>query len=263
MSSFVCRHCGKVCDSRKGLVQCRWRTRYCFDRELALLNSNNIRYKTADQYLPSRKISSDHRSVYQGYYNTQPNVLPVSQSETGGKEINFGGLLDEDLEEDTCPNFEGVGEEISEAVPNKNMIENFKKHMDHAQRNYLPFQHKNHNAIELLYILQQSRAPLCVYQKIMEWHVNVCSRHLPVGNDAVITQKKVLNELYDPYDIYPNRTIISQQITLSQSKADANIITYDVEWCIQSLQLIPEYRTPTTCSTMMILFPHHPAILTM
>jgi hypothetical protein len=23
----------------------------------------------------------------------QPNVLPVSQSETGGKEINFGGFL--------------------------------------------------------------------------------------------------------------------------------------------------------------------------
>jgi hypothetical protein len=81
-----------------------------------------------------------------------------------------------------------------------------------------------------------------------------------VGNDAVITQKKVLNELYDHYNIDPNRTIISQQITLSQLKADVNIITYDVEWCIQ---LIPEYRTLTTCSTTMILFPHHPAILTM
>jgi hypothetical protein len=56
-----------------------------------------------------------------------------------------------------------------------------------------------------------------------------------VGNDAVITQKKVLNELYDRYNIDPNRTIISQQITLSQSKADVNIIMYDVEWCIQSL----------------------------
>jgi hypothetical protein len=157
--------------------------------------------------------------------------LPVSRSETGGKEINFGGLLDKDLDKDTFPNFEGVGEEISEAVPNQNMTDNFKKHMDHAQCNYLPFQHKNRNAIELLYILRQSRAPLCVYQKIMEWHVNACSRHLPVGNDAVITQKKVLNELYDCYNIDPNRTIISQQITLSQSKAgDVNIITYDVEW---------------------------------
>jgi hypothetical protein len=83
MSSFVCRHCGKVCDSRKGLVQHRWRKRYCFDRELALLNLNDIGYKTADQYLPSTKISSDHCSVYQGYYNMQPNVLPVSQSEVG------------------------------------------------------------------------------------------------------------------------------------------------------------------------------------
>jgi hypothetical protein len=145
----------------------------------------------------------------------QPNVLPVSQSETGGKETDFGGSLDEDLDENTCPNFEGVGEEISEAVPNNNIIENFKKHVDHAQRNYLPFQHKNRNAIELLYILRQSRAPLCVYQKIMERRVNASSRHLPVRNDAVITQKKVLNELYDRYNIDPNRTIISQQITLS------------------------------------------------
>jgi hypothetical protein len=100
---------------------------------LALLNANDIGYKTADQYLPSTKISSDHRcSVHQGYYNTQPNVLLVSQSETGGKEIDVGGLLDED----TFPNFEGVGEEISEAVPNKNMIENFKRHVDHAQRKF-------------------------------------------------------------------------------------------------------------------------------
>jgi hypothetical protein len=211
---------------------------------LALLNSNDIGYKTADQYLPSNKISSDHHPVYQGYYNMQPNVLPVSQSVTGGKEINFGGSLEEDLDDDTFPNFEGDGEEISEAVPNNNMIENFKKHVDHAQRNYLPFQHKNRNAIELLYILRQSRAPLCVYQKIMEWHVNACSRHLPVGNDAVvrITQKKVLNELYDRYNIDPNRTIISQQITLSQSKADVNIITYDVEWCIQSLLTDPRIQ---------------------
>jgi hypothetical protein len=104
------------------------------------------------------------------------------------RKIDFGGSLDKDLDEDTCPNFEGVGEEISEAVPNNNMIANFKKHVDHPQRNYLPaFQHKNRNVIELLYILRQSRAPLCVYQKIMEWHVNGCSRHLPVGNDAVIT----------------------------------------------------------------------------
>jgi hypothetical protein len=91
MSSFVCRHCGKVCDSRKGLVQHRWGKRYCFDREMVLLNSNDILgYKTADQYLPLTKISSDHRSgPHQGYYNTQPNVLPVSQSETGKKEINL------------------------------------------------------------------------------------------------------------------------------------------------------------------------------
>jgi hypothetical protein len=87
MSSFVCRHCGKVCDSRKGLVQHRQRKRYCFDRELALLNSNNIGYKTANQYLPLTKISSEHRSVHQGYYNTQPNVLPVSQSETGERKL--------------------------------------------------------------------------------------------------------------------------------------------------------------------------------
>jgi hypothetical protein len=163
MSSFVCRHCGKVCDSRKGLMQHRQRKRHCFDRELALLNTNDIGYKTVDQYLPSTKISSDHHSVYQGYYNMQPNVLLVSQSETGGKEINFGGLLDEDLDVDTFPNFEGVVDKILDAVPNKNMIENFKKHVDHAQRNYLPFQHKNHNAIKLLYIVRQSRAPcLCV-----------------------------------------------------------------------------------------------------
>jgi hypothetical protein len=114
MSSFVCRHCGKVCDSRKGLVQHRRRKRYCFDRELALLNLNNIGYKTAYQYLPSTKISSDHRSIHHGYYNTQPNILPVSQSETGGKEINLGGLLDEDLDDNTFPNFEGIGEEISD-----------------------------------------------------------------------------------------------------------------------------------------------------
>jgi hypothetical protein len=137
---------------------------------------------------------------------------------------------------------EGIGEEISEAVPNKDIIENVKKHVDHAQPNYLPFQHKNRNAIELLYILQQSRAPLCLYQKIMEWNVNACSRHLTVGNDAVITQKKVLNELYDHYNIDPNRTIISQQITLSQSKADVNIITYDVKWCIQSLLTDPRIQ---------------------
>jgi hypothetical protein len=48
--------------------------------------------------LPSTKKSSDHHSIYQGYYNTQPNVLPVSQSETGGEEINFGGSLNEDLD---------------------------------------------------------------------------------------------------------------------------------------------------------------------
>jgi hypothetical protein len=209
---------------------------------LALLNSNDIGYKTADQYLPSTKILSDHRSVYQGYYNTQPNVLPVSQSETGGMEIDFSGSMDEDLDDDTFLNFEGVGEEISEAVPNNNMIENSKKHVDHAQCNYLPFQHKNRNAIELLYILRQSAAPLCVYQKIMAWHVNACSRHLPVGNDAVLTQKKVLNELYHHYNIDPNRTIISQQITLSQSRADVNIITYDVEWCIQSLLTDPQIQ---------------------
>jgi hypothetical protein len=76
----------------------------------------------------------------------------------------------------------------------------------------------------------------------MEWHVNACSRHLPVGNDAVITQKKVLNELYDRYSIDPNRTIISQQITLSQLKADVNIIMYDVEWCIQSLLTDPQIQ---------------------
>jgi hypothetical protein len=69
------------------------------------------------------------------------------------KLINFGGSLDEDLDNDTFPNLEGVGEEISEAVPNQNIIETFKKHVDHAQRNYLLFQHKNRNAIELLYIL--------------------------------------------------------------------------------------------------------------
>jgi hypothetical protein len=156
MSSFVCRHCGKVCDSRKGLVQhTRQRKRYCFDRELALLNSNDIGYKTADQYLPLAKMSSDHRSIHQGYYNTQPNVLPVPQSETGGKEMNFGGgSLDEDWDNDTFPNLEGIGEEISEAVPNKDSIEIFKKHVEHAQLNYVLFQHKNRNAIELLYILR-------------------------------------------------------------------------------------------------------------
>jgi hypothetical protein len=227
---------------------------------LALLNSNDIGYNTADQYLPSTKISSDHCcSAHQGYYNTQePNVLPVSQSETGGKEINFSGLLDKDLDQDTFPNFEGVGEEISEAVPNKNTIENFKKQVDHgAQCNYLPFQHKNRNAIELLYVLRQSRAPLCVYQKIMEWHhVNACSRHLPVlANDAVISsQRKVLNELYVCcYIDDPNRTIISQQITLSQSKTDVNIITYDVKWCtIQSLLTDP--RILVSLSAFAYLF---------
>jgi hypothetical protein len=70
--------------------------------------------------------------------------------------------MDKDLDDDTFPNYEGVGEEILGAVPNKNIIENFKKHVDHAQCNYLPFQHKNHNAIELLYIYCDSLGPLFV-----------------------------------------------------------------------------------------------------
>lgn len=102
------------------------------------------------------------------------------------------------------------------------------------------------NAIKLMHQLRQSKAPLSLYEGIMQWHKesientpSLTAFASSITPQMHITRESLFKKLFNRYNMTDPQLNRSSHIFLPHSQSSVEIITNDLGWCMQSLLTDP------------------------
>lgn len=241
--SIKCPYCPRKFHSDRGLSSHINSSKACAAKQFSFRNSEDVGYRTADQYLNVTRIGSTKRRKY---CNTnQDNAKRSRYNDISGP----NPTASDDGYDNNSTHFDVTGEEDEVSVEQyddncgtRKILNNYKNYAKLALDRYYTFTDTEQTAIELLHTLRQTKASLGTYEAIMKWHLRTIRRKKIKGNfsnKTILSRHKLYMSLYERYNMFADTVNVIHEITLPYSRARAKIVTNSAEWCLQSLLTDP------------------------
>ena len=256
---ICCRFCKrKDFANGRALTQHMQRNSYCSRKYI----EEESGYVTAYENLNFQQILNN--ILPSGTKRVQPQPYNVQQGPTQmANQFNYGTKRHDKLQyeatyytaEEDNSDEDGAffGAEYDEEEKNEPFLnpeaaymrDKFAVYVRNARHNVQFSTHEAH-AIKLMSILRRTRAPLGLYDEIMEWHLKanrVLREHEKLSNTwQFLSRKRLFENLRQRYDI--NNSLHQQTIVLPSSSARVNIVYSDANIAVKSLltdpRILPE-----------------------
>jgi len=251
MSTYylTCSYCFKSKFlSERGLSQHVSRSPYCKAKQMAGLQCQDSGHMFAHDFMDMAAVSRGIKRngvVIVDTNGASPfkRFVAERQEEMANGDLSEQKDQDMDLEDqDFGVGFNDWEEELSDEVPNRTILEDFKEYARKAEDNYLHFPRKERVAVGLLGMLRRTKASLGTYESVMEWHFRAGNKlrdHEILSNHPEYISRKVLfKQLFSRYNL-TNKVNIVTEVTLPSSRARARIIKNDARAALQSLLTDP------------------------
>ena len=257
-----CLYCGRDdFASSRGLVQHYQQSRTCKARHQAFLKGRAISSPKLGWFFPLQKVIplSGKDLELAICHNTIPQVteilgtntnkrtyeqLQAQQEDNHSLDDNNNFVIEDDdgREGEQRANDVLVSPSITNLPqPNPTLRQNFQAFCQ-TQHNSLGFTQDELNAIKLLRILRQTKAPLNAYELHMKWHLEASgklrSHESLQKNKAYVSQDSIYKKLRIRYNLGEGYRNI-ERITLPHSKSEAKIIWHDAKAVMVSLLTDP------------------------
>jgi hypothetical protein len=147
---------------------------------------------------------------------------------------------DSDQDQDDAADSDQDSQDSDDNTPNlplpiMAMLDDFQACVDHAKQNYEGLSEDYQAAVELLDLLQTSRAPLCLHEKLFEWHRKCLEAK------GSVTRKTLIDDLSKRHHLDRARPI-TVDITLPYSKSRVTLVIHDFLAQVQSLLSDPRWE---------------------
>ena len=161
----------------------------------------------------------------------------------------------EDSDEDfDVPNYDSSDDDNlfdNFALDTENVVEtlrdNFKNHCDSVATKFPSYlETRQEEAITLLALLRESNAPLCLYERVMEWFFCWTNRlygHQSLGESVqYVNRNAVYDALHKRYNVDKQMYNIEKTLTLPSSGTKVTLILNDASFMFQSLLTDPRIK---------------------
>jgi len=166
---FTCPFCGRNnFRSQRGVAQHQNANPKCDRGRHKCFGPDHFPTKISDNFSTQQLIPTRGRSeqvVIAQCCQTTSNDEDTSDTENGD---DFAMNVDD--ADEMSDNYSTNGDEPTNPISNRKMLDDFKIHSEWAASKLCPFTHDEKNAIALLDRLRKSKASLNLYESVTEWH---------------------------------------------------------------------------------------------
>ena len=265
MAKITCPYCKRDnFKSQTGLKQHVNATTYCREQRLANIGVAGAK-RAADYPLPCAQraklqgmldgdeltwptLFANNDKMGQMQDNCCRNATPNHDADLQNDNFvldddDFYAALDAYADNDNENNVNLAGDEAQGG--SRETIDSFKEYVARAQKKHGDLSKQDQGSIKLLSILRRAKAPMCLYETILDWHLREIGRledHETLKHAREYCSREVLmKKLKKRYNMN-QKFAQSIPIVLPHSRAKVNIVSHDARACVESLLTDPRFK---------------------
>ncbi len=263
MGKITCPYCKRDnFKTQRGLNQHVNASTYCRDQRQAQIGvvgakrasdyplpsakSTKLQCMLVDDALAWQKLSANGdkmRQMQDDHRNATGDDIEMHNDSFVFDDDDFYDALDAHAANDN-DNYFGTGGNGSGAA-SRETIDSFKEYVAFAQKKHGDLSKQDQGSIKLLSILRQAKAPMCLYETILDWHLRQIGRlqdHETLKHAREYSSRKVLmNKLKKRYHM-EDKFAKTTPIVLPHSRAKVNLVTHDARAMVESLLTDPRFK---------------------
>ena len=206
-----------------------------------------IRQEPAQRISETRAISqTDRQYAQQPAAKAQKTtyLTETEEYEADEDDANFLFMGDDDDSSEGLSDEGSIAPVVPKFIPH--LGKTFQEYMRYAQQSYIPFTKYQARAVRLLIRLRKTRAPLHMYDGLMEWYLQetgaINYRQTASDSGSFISKNIMFKLLKKRYNFDPESHGKISKLTLPHSKAKVNIACNDPKMAIISLLTDPRIK---------------------